>query len=298
MTGRAWLPMAGSVLLLVVIAIVMYGGYLALLFFQQRSMLFPGAGMAWTWDRRDLPPRAESVALRASFGHVEGVLLPAPDSGRRTAAAALYFHGNAEFVEQNIEPLQRLAARGLHVLAVEYPGYAGTDGSPSRASLTEAARVAFDWLAARPDVDAGRIVAIGRSIGSGPAAEVAAERPVAALVLLSGFSSLAEFAAGFGAPALLVRDRFDNHAAVRRFDGPLLLMHGRSDRIIPFAHGQRLQRASPKSRMIALRCGHNDCPYFEARMLDDLETFLRQSGVLQPPQDAAPVPAAQGPAGG
>jgi uncharacterized protein len=258
--------------------LAMYAAYLTLLYVSQRSVVFPGTGMHWDWDSQPLPAGARTVMFDASFGAVRSVLLPA-ESGR-PAPALLYFHGNAEFVGQNVALLQPLAALGLHVLLVEYPGYAGSDGSPSRDSLGEAARLSYDWLLQQADVDASRIVAMGRSIGSGPAVALSAERELAALVLLSPFASLAELARSVGAPGFLLRDRYDNGALLRAFDRPVLLFHGRRDDIIPFRHALTLQDIASDARLITLDCRHNDCPYFDQAFVDALQAFLGAAGVL------------------
>lgn len=269
--------------------LALYLGYLALLYLGQRSMMYPGAGMRVGAEAQLLPPGAEPVAIAAPFGEVRAIFLPAAAPGR--APALLYFHGNAEFAFQNVALLQPLAARGVHVLIVEYPGYAGSDGVPGRATLAEAARRSHDWLARRPEVDPARIIAMGRSIGSGPAVELAAERPLAALVLLSAFASIDDFARGMGAPALLIRDRYDNRARLRAYPRPVLLFHGRNDDIIPFAHAQALAGAAPHAQLVALDCGHNDCPYFGAAFFDTLAEFLSAAGILpqrRPPAATAP----------
>jgi len=121
---------------------------------------------------------------------------------------------------------------------------------------------------------------MGRSVGSGPALELAAERPVAAVVLLSPFASLDGFAHRMGAPGLLIRARFDNLASLRAYAGPVLLLRGRHDTIIPFSHSQELAVAAPHARLVALACGHNDCPYFDEAFFRTLESFLREAGVI------------------
>ncbi|HRQ65234.1 MAG TPA: alpha/beta hydrolase [Xanthomonadaceae bacterium] len=256
-----------------------YALYLGLLFVQQRSMMFPGTSIYWDGVGRHLPAHAERVELPASFGRAQGVLLRAPVA-ESMAPAALYFHGNAEFVDQNLDLLQQVAALGMHVLLLEYPGYAGTDGRPTRGSLGETARLGYDWLAARPDVDASRMVAIGRSVGTGPAVDLAGERDLAALVLLAPFTSVTDFAWRMGAPPFLVRDRFDNVSGVVHFDGPLLVLHGRRDGIIPFAHGEAVAAASQRGQLLALDCGHNDCPFFGAEAMAVLRRFLEGAGTL------------------
>lgn len=249
-----------------------YAAYLGLLFTQQRQMMFPGGGM-------DAPPLATLplaaplalVELPASFGRVLGIWIPASVS---PAPAAIFLHGNAEFAAQNVDALRPLAALGVSVLVLEYPGYAGSDGRPSRDTLNEAALLAYDWLASHPRVDAARIAAIGRSVGSGPAAELSQARQLAALVLLSPFASLDEFAHQLRAPACLIRDRFDNLARLREYSGPVLLLHGRDDDVIDFQHSERLQAASASSQLIALDCAHNDCPYFDAAFYARLKAFF------------------------
>jgi hypothetical protein len=278
--------MIRSLISLLGIALLAWAGWLALLYVQQRSMMFPGAGAGWPGVGAALPPHGEKVTLPASFGTAEAVFLPAHGVDGR-APAALYFHGNYEFVDQNLELLDRVAALGLHVLLVEYPGYAGTDGRPTRATLNEAARLGYDWLAAHPDVVAERILAIGRSVGSGPALDLAAARRLAAVVLLAPFTSVADFARRYGAPAFLVRDRYDNRARIRAYDGPVLLFHGRADGVVSFAHSEALAGMASRATLVPLECGHNDCPHFDPDWLARLQQFLAAEGILapEPPAD-------------
>jgi uncharacterized protein len=273
-----------AVLIILAIVLAVYLAWLAMLYAGQRSMMFPGAGMRWEWNLRALPGNAELIDIEASFGRVRGVLLPAVTDAAVTdtqqAPALLYFHGNAEFVDQNAPLLQPLAALGMHVLLVEYPGYAGSDGSPTRDSLLEAGQRSHDWLARHPHVDPARIVVMGRSIGSGAAVDLAATRPVAGLILLSPFASLAQMARGMGAPGFLLRDPYDNRAVLADFAAPVLLFHGRRDEIIPYAHSVELADAAPHARLVTLDCRHNDCPYFDAEFVETVAGFLREAGVL------------------
>jgi uncharacterized protein len=269
-----------GLLSLVAVGFALYLAWLGMLYVSQRSVLFPGSGMAWRWNAETLPQRAEMVAVPASFGRVRAVFLRAPVDHR--APALICFHGNAEFVDQNVGLLLPITSLGVHVLLVEYPGYAGSDGSPSRESLAEAGRVGFDWLAAHPAVDAARIVAMGRSIGSGPALDLVAQRDVAALVLLSPFASLAMITRSMGAPGFLLRDRYDNQAALARSPRPVLIFHGRADDVIPHAHSQALLSVAPHATLHTLACRHNDCPYFDTGFRAHLQRFLLEAGVLSP----------------
>lgn len=260
----------GRVAMLVVLG---YALYLALLWTQQRSMMFPGAGVPAP-AMPVLPDRAVAVDLQAGFGGFEAVFIEAAPAAP-AVATLVYFHGNAESVAHNLRPFARISDDGFHVLLLGYPGYAGNDGRPSRATLMQVARAGHDWLQRHPAVDPARILAMGRSVGSGPATELAAERRLAGLVLLSPFTSVADFARQFGAPGFMVRDRFDNLARLEAFTDPVLVFHGSHDEVIPYAHGQALAQASPQATLVTLACGHNDCPYFDAAFRRQLLDFAR-----------------------
>lgn len=197
------------------IAIVAYGAWLALLYFQQRAMLFPGAGMEPA-ARLGPPNGAETVWFEVDDARVEAWLLPAtslPEEGN--APAIIFAHGNAEFIDELADDFDALRDAGLHVLLVEYPGYGRSAGSPTQANMTAVFTEAYDWLAARPDVKAERIIGMGRSLGGGAITALSRQRELAAIVLQSTFTSVPAMARSFAVPAWLVRDPFDNESALR-----------------------------------------------------------------------------------
>ncbi len=91
------------------------------------------------------------------------------------------------------------------MLLCEYRGYGRSGGVPEQAGITSDMIAFYDLLAKREDVDAARIYAHGRSLGAGVAAQLAAKRPAAGLILESPFKSAASFALRLGAPGFLVR---------------------------------------------------------------------------------------------
>lgn len=268
------------------VVVALYLGWATLLFVTQRGMLFPGASMALpevTEGRA--PPDVEQVWLGTAQGRVEAWFVPAAESG--DAPAVVFAHGNAELIDYAVADARALRELGLSVLLVEYPGFGRSEGRPTRGSIGETFLVAYDWLASREGVDGSRIVGMGRSLGSGAITDLAEARPLAAMVLVSPFTSVGAFARRYLVPSFLARDRFDNLAVLRRWDGPVLLLHGRRDTVIPHAHSERLAAAAPEARLVSLDCGHNDCPP-DPRAYDELvRSFLVDAAVLPP---AASVP--------
>jgi len=272
--------MRRSVLKLIGWALLLYVVYCGGMFFFQRQFIYP----------RHLipsPPAAEAAGLfetewvETDFGRVETWYRRADGAGAgQPAPAVIFAHGNGELIDYWPPELGPLAARGIGVLLVEFPGYGRSEGAPTQERIRAVFTRAYDRLVARPEVDRERIVLIGRSLGGGAACDLALNRPAAALVLLSTFTSLRSYAVRYLAPGFLIRDPFDNLAAVRQVPGPVLVIHGRYDLVAPFSHGQALSATAHRGRLIAYDAGHNDCPPDWAVFRDALEGFLREEGIL------------------
>ncbi len=233
--------------------------YWGLLYSLQRAVLFPrpiAAGGTADLERAG----GQQIWLAAPSGRVEAWLLPAAPRAEARLPLVVFSHGNGELIDHWVDELAPLREWGLSVLLVEYPGYGRSAGSPSQASITEAMTLAYDFAAARPDVDPDRIVGYGRSLGGGAVCALSRERHLAALVLESTFTSVRSMAWRFGLPPFLVRDPFDNEGAARVFAGPILLVHGERDEIIDPEHARALHAAARGSELHLVPCGHNDCP--------------------------------------
>ena len=259
-------------------------GYFALMFTLQRRMAFPGTSRDSPRLTASAPLDVTQVWLEASFGRVEAWFFRAEGAtgavGDVVRPTIIFAHGNGELIEDWQSEMERLAAAGLNALLVEFPGYGHSRGKPSRSTLRETFILAFDWLAARDDVDADRIVAHGRSLGGGVVGDLALNRPIGALVLQSTFSSASAIAREMFVPGFLVRDRFDNRRAVSDFSGPVLLMHGLRDDVIPYAHAEALAAAREGLDITQIDCAHNDCAPEWPRIVASLTAFLRNNTLL------------------
>ena len=261
--------------------LVCYAAYCVFLFFMQRQILFP-RGLIPTPPQPDEGlPGIEEIWLDTPSGKVEAWFLPAtlevPSQG---APAVIFGHGNGELIDYWPQTLRAFPEMGIGLLLVEYPGYGRSSGSPSQKSITDAFVAAYDILAARNDTDSDRIFFFGRSLGGAAVCALTAHRPSAALVLMSAFTRVRAFTLKYLAPGFLVRDPFDNLAAVQNYQKPVLIIHGRSDTIIPYSHGQALYKASHRGKLITYLAGHNDCPPDWNIFWQDIETFLQDIGII------------------
>lgn len=199
---------------------------------------------------------ADAISIPLGNGQSLGALYLSNPGARFTV---WYFYGNAESLG-DVEPMLReLHRRGFGVFAIDYPGYGLSTGVPSEKALSAATRAAAAHLRDRLGVPPERLVAFGRSLGGGPAVELAVSEPIAGLVLQSTFMSAFRVVTRW---PLLPFDRFKNLAKIPRVRCPVLVMHGTADEVIPLAHGQALFAAvkSPKSRLWVDGAGHNNLP--------------------------------------
>lgn len=224
-------------------------------------------------------PGLEALRIETPQGAIESLFQPARGPASRQPAV-IFAHGNGEVVDDWISALHGFQERGIGVLLVEYPGYGRSGGTPSEASIRAAMDAAYDRLVADSRVDRKRILGFGQSLGGGAICLLARDRALRALILQSTFTSLDEFTARYWAPSFLLRDHFDNLDSVRHFAGPVLVIHGREDRLIPWTQGQQLAAAAPRSTFRLYECGHgcwdpNRVPFWQ-----DAVPFLRSAGIL------------------
>ena len=266
---------------IILLIIFLYAGYCCFLFVIQRQFLFPRSLVQAPPISHIRIPGMERIWLNTSFGKVESwLLVPRKSSIAASFPVVIFAHGNGELIDFWPSELKRFNDFGLGVLLVEYPGYGRSRGSPSRKSIAETFIAAYDMLVSRPDADMKRILLLGRSIGGGAACDLAAERPSAAIILMSTFTTAKSFAPKFLVPGFLIRDPFDNLAVVRKYEHPVLIIHGKYDELIPYKHGKKLYQAAKNGKLIAYTSGHNDCPPDWDIFWRDIELFLKEIRII------------------
>jgi abhydrolase domain-containing protein 17 len=171
----------------------------------------------------------------------------------------LYFHGNACDLGQEYPFLQELQRHGFSVLAYDYPGYGQSGGRPTEQTLCEGADLAFHYLRDTLGVPPQRVIAYGRSLGGGPAVELASREQLGGLMLESTFISAFRVMTHW---PLLPFDRFESLRKITQVHCPVLVMHGTADGLIPYFHGEALYaRANePKFFLRVYRAGHYQVP--------------------------------------
>lgn len=261
---RSWLPqlVLYYILFSPLVAAPLYG----------TALFHPSmAGLYDAHTIRGLP--IENVYFDSSNGkRLHGWYLRKSDS----RFVVLFNHGNAGNLTSRIPLLAALLDCGLSVLIYDYQGYGRSQGSASVDAVVADGQAAYDWLVARKGWSGKDIIVFGESLGTGVASQIAATKPVSAIVLQSPYTSLIKLAREklpflYLYPCwLFPKQQLDSLKILSGSHAPLLLLHGRNDRLIPCSHSEAIFRAAPPEKKLCLfqECGHNDLlgKYKEAYM--------------------------------
>jgi pimeloyl-ACP methyl ester carboxylesterase len=209
------------VLGLLVLVAVCYIAICIALFIYQRALIYLP------------PPSAAAAAESTLLLDVDGARLRVTVRRKPGRQAILYFGGNAEDVSFS-QPLLARAFPDRALYLLHYRGYGGSTGKPSEATLIADALSLFDQVSREHP----QITVIGRSLGSGIAVHLASVRPVARLVLVTPYDSLANMAAKlfrYFPVRWLLRDKFDSLRYAPAVAAPTLIIAAEHDEVIPRA---------------------------------------------------------------
>ncbi len=198
-----------------------------------------------------------AVEIRTADGQVlDAWWAPPPEPGR---GVVLFLHGTPSTLADTVWRLPDLQQSGFGVMAFDYRGYGASTGTPSEAGFRADGRAVFDWV--RAAAPGSKIAVFGESLGTGPAVDLACDRPVAGVLLNSPYASvrrLFELRRPFLPYRWLMRDQFDSEAQIGAINAPLMILHGTADPNIPIAEARRLYAAAhePKTMIEIAGAGH------------------------------------------
>jgi uncharacterized protein len=259
-----------TVLKLLLGALVLFGGFVALMYVAQRSLMY-------------FPDRQRTAPAAAGLPSVEEVVLDSegekvivwhvPARGERPVL--IYFHGNGGSLQHRADRFRMLTTDGTGLIALSYRGYGGSTGSPSEDGLIADGEAAYRFAASR--YPPRRLVLFGESLGTGVAVALAAKHPIGRLILQAPFTSAADVASlvyWFLPVRLLMKDPFYSDQRIAKVTVPLLILHGERDNVVPIALGERLYAlAHEPKRFVRLPGGnHNDLDSYGA--VAEVRAFL------------------------
>jgi pimeloyl-ACP methyl ester carboxylesterase len=233
------------------IAVLVYLGLCLALYLFQNVIIFPGAYVHGN----------EAADVQPAPGR-EVIELHTPD-GRRVAAifgtglseefppgprpTILYLYGNGDCIKTSLGQYTEFRQLGANVMIPEFIGYPMSGGKPTEAGFYATAEAAYQYLLKRPEVDPKQIIIVGRSLGCGPAIDLASRKPVEGLATFSAFTTMDEMARKimpWFPTGLFLHSHFNNLQKIGDVKCPIFLAHGTDDDFVPFTMMGRLAEAA------------------------------------------------------
>jgi uncharacterized protein len=267
---------------LIVMAAVLVALKLLVIWLEPRMAFYPLGGV------QETPAIAgfafQDVEVPTADGErLHGWWLAAPDA----RAQVVFFHGNGGNLSLWLDAIAGIRQHGYSVLAIDYRGYGASTGSPNERGLYRDADAAIEIFKDRLRKPGLPVIYWGRSIGS-PIAVYAVQHAAPDAVILESpmpdVRSLLRTNPVLWLLSFLSSYRFPTAKLVRQWHGPLLIIHGDSDSIVPYAAGRRVFDAaetSHKTFVTIAGADHNDLHLVNPRQYwDAIDSFISR---VRPP---------------
>ena len=168
-----------------------------------------------------------------------------------TIPTVIYIYGNCGCLAWSDRFLREFHEMGVNAACVEWPGFGVAEGEISEKGTYEAEDALYDYLTTVEKVPPESLYIMGHSLGTGPAADLASRKQCAGLILASGFTTIpdvSQFYYPYLPGKLVVVPQFATIKKIPKIKAPILFIHSRDDRIIPF-------EMSEKNYEVAQKCG-------------------------------------------
>ena len=189
----------------------------------------------------------------------------------------LFFHGNAGSLENRTYKLNHFKNLNLNFLIIAWRGFNGNKGKPNEMGLYEDAESAIKWLKAK-GVKEKNIILYGESLGTGVAVEVAQNKNYAGVILESPFTSMVNMGKKyypFFPVSFLLKDKFESYKKINKISVPVLIMHGKVDKIVPYAMGKKMYELANDPKFFYSQEYGDHMVEYDEKLLLALEKFIQ-----------------------
>ena len=246
---------------------------LVFVFFYQRNLLYHPFENNYSSDQINFS--YEEVFIPSSHGNnLKGWFHKKDLINKKTL---VFFHGNAGDLRNRIYKLNLIKDFDINFLIVAYRGFSGNNGKPTETGLYEDARNTLNWLA-KQKIKEDQIIIYGESLGTGISIEVSQNKKFAGIILESPFTSMVD-AGKFYYPylpvSLLLKDRYETIKKLENINSPILVMHGKNDKIVPFFMGQQVFEKANEPKFSYFPDNDDHMMDYDENLIETLGNFFK-----------------------
>jgi len=188
----------------------------------------------------------------------------------------LFLHGNAGSLENRIHKINNFKDMDTNFLIVSWRGFSGNKGSPTEKGLYKDAIASVEWLSSK-GITENNIIIYGESLGAGVAVEIAQNKNFAGVILESPFTSMADVGRNkypFLPVKILLKDKYKSDEKIKNIKSPILVMHGKVDKIVPFYMGKKMFELANEPKYSYFSDYDNHMMNFDKKLLKTLRDFI------------------------
>ena len=248
---------------IILVIVIVYAGIALLFYFLQDFFFF----------RPEILPQDFKYEYPFPF---EEKHFDLPDGGRINAIwfkvpnrlGVVYFlKGNSRSIKGWGKFAKDYVGKGYDFFMMDYRGFGKSKGRRSEEIINNDIEYVYNWLTSQ--YKQSEIVVLGRSLGCGFAARVAAWNTPKMLILDSPYYSFQFQIQRFvwWLPLRwILRYKIPTYQYLKSVKCPVFIIHGDHDFLISYDQGMRLQQENPdKTSLITIKGGrHNNLPSFES----------------------------------
>ena len=251
------------ILIYVVITVIVY--------FYQRKLLYHPFSPQITGE--GLVHNFETINFKTSDNFVLKGWFHLKNSNKKTI---LFLHGNAGNLDNRIDKLNSLGSMEINFLIIAWRGYSGNLGSPSEVGLYKDALGAIKWLNEK-GISNDQIVLYGESLGTAIATEVGQNKNFAGIILEAPFTSMVDMGQKIYPifpVRFLLKDKYESKNKIKNLKSPILVLHGRKDKIVPFYMGEKIFEMANNPKFKYFTDLDDHMMNFDDKLINEIDLFI------------------------
>ena len=188
----------------------------------------------------------------------------------------LFLHGNAGNLDNRIDKLNFLGNMDINFLIISWRGYSGNPGNPSETGLYKDALGGIEWLN-KKGISNDRIILYGESLGTAITTEVAQNENFAGIILEAPFTSMVDMGQKIYPifpVKFLLKDKYESKNKIKNIKSPILVLHGRKDKIVPFYMGEKIFEMANNPKFKYFTDLDDHMMNFDDKLINEIDLFI------------------------
>ena len=251
--------------------ILIYFGITVVVYFFQRKLLYhpfspqiTGNGLIHSFETINFKT-SDNLALKGWF-HLKNF-------NKKTI---LFLHGNAGNLDNRIDKLNSLGSMDINFLIISWRGYSGNPGNPSEAGLYKDALSGIEWLN-KKGISNDQIILYGEALGTAITTEIAQNKNFAGIILEAPFTSMVDMGQKIYPifpVRFLLKDKYESKNKIKNIKSPILVLHGRKDKIVPFYMGEKIFEIANNPKFKYFTDLDDHMMNFDDKLVNEIDIFI------------------------